>query len=410
MAEPKPRAIVLYHFMYPDDVVSGRIFDGFCAGLVQRGWEVEAWPSNRNCRNERLKYSLGDEAGGVRMRRVWRPPFRQAGGFGRIANSMWMICAWTVRLLVLRNVDNTVVVVGSDPVLAVLVAALAGRIRPRLKIAHWCFDLYPEAAVADGLLAADSLLTSLLKRLLRPAYSSCRIVADIGADMRRRLECYVAGKRFVTLTPWAVVEPESPGRANDDRRVRMFGKATIGILYSGSYGRAHCAARLLELARRMRNDPVCFSFAVRGNRVDELMSLVTPEDSNVRFLDFTDENNLAEHLAAADIHVASLRPEWTGLVVPSKFFGSLAVGRPVIFEGSTDSSIAGWITQFGVGWVLDGADSDDRTADALRGFVTDRTTLPMLQKKCWDTYRANFRQSIVMDSWDRELRGLLNNA
>jgi len=47
-----------------------------------------------------------------------------------------------------------------------------------------------------------------------------------------------------------------------------------------------------------------------------------------------------------------LSPSYTGAVVPSKFFGALAAGRPVLFEGSVDCSIARWIKEHRIGWVL----------------------------------------------------------
>ena len=53
------------------------------------------------------------------------------------------------------------------------------------------------------------------------------------------------------------------------------------------------------------------------------------------------------------------------MVVPSKFFGSLAAGRPVVFAGGPDSAIAGWIREFGVGWVLT-ADNVAEVAAELR--------------------------------------------
>jgi hypothetical protein len=47
-----------------------------------------------------------------------------------------------------------------------------------------------------------------------------------------------------------------------------------------------------------------------------------------------------------------LRKEWTGTVVPSKFFGALAIGQPVLFVGSRESSVARIIEEHGVGWLI----------------------------------------------------------
>ena len=49
----KPRIAILYHYMYPDDVVSAIHFDGLAQDLAANGWEVEALPCNRGCHDEK---------------------------------------------------------------------------------------------------------------------------------------------------------------------------------------------------------------------------------------------------------------------------------------------------------------------------------------------------------------------
>ena len=101
--------------------------------------------------------------------------------------------------------------------------------------------------------------------------------------------------------------------------------------------------------------------------------------------------------------MASLRPSWTGVVVPSKFFGSLAAGRPVLFAGSRETAIAQWISEYGVGWVLD-RDTLLRIAQELRWLARAKERLRAFQRRCYDAYHAEFSLCRTMDSWDRELR------
>lgn len=49
---------------------------------------------------------------------------------------------------------------------------------------------------------------------------------------------------------------------------------------------------------------------------------------------------LGESLAAADLHLITMRPGFAGLIVPSKIYGILAVGRPAVFVGPGDSEVA----------------------------------------------------------------------
>ena len=92
--------------------------------------------------------------------------------------------------------------------------------------------------------------------------------------------------------------------------------------------------------------------------MDALKSAVKESGAPISFAPFASEDQLQARLSAADVHIVTLHHGWTGTVVPSKFFGALAMGRPVLFIGAADSAIARWIEQFGVGWVLSSASLD----------------------------------------------------
>ncbi len=400
-----PRVTVLYHYMHPDDVVSARHLDGLCEGLAARGWEVVAMPSNRGCRDESRSYPARERWNGVDFRRVWRPALRQASGAGRLANAAWMIGAWSLFAAAARA-PSEVVLVGTDPVMSVAVAPILARLRPSVRVAHWAYDLYPEAAVADGLLDAGSAPARALGAVARAGYRACDLVADIGPCMRERLHAYGHTAREITLPPWALSEPARPLESPADVRRELFGDAALGLLYSGSFGRAHSYAEILALARRLRGAPIRFCFAVRGNRADELRRAVGPDDTNVSFAGFCEEAELERRLGAADVHLASLRPEWSGVVVPSKFFGSLAAGRPVIFAGPEGSALARWIVEHDIGWVLS-PDRLDDVAAALRALAHDREKLGRLWARCHAVYEAKFSRTRTLDRWDAALRGLL---
>jgi glycosyltransferase involved in cell wall biosynthesis len=407
MASARPRLAALYHYFHPDDVVSARHFSDFCQELVARGWQVEALPCTASCRDEKKAYRRLEEWRGVSIRRVWRPGFRQASPWGRMLNAAWMILAWSLVMAGRRTGTRPdVLIIGTDPVLSVLVSLAVKRFRPAVRVVHWCYDLYPEAATAEGILSEESLAVRSLKRLLREAYRTCDLVVDLGSCMRTRLEAYEHGCRKATLVPWALSEPPDILRPDHGVRAELFGNAALGLLYSGNFGRAHCYEEFLELARLLRDEKIRFCFGVRGNRASELQAAVRDADGNVRLAGFAPESELARRLAAADIHLVSLRPDWTGVVVPSKFFGSLAAGRPVIFAGSRDAAVAQWIEAYGVGWVLDRS-SRDKVARDLRHLASRREELTMLQRRCHDVYHAHFSRRRIMDRWDLELRTLL---
>jgi hypothetical protein len=228
MGATRPRLAALYHYFHPDDVVSARHFSEFCRELVARGWQVEAISCNVGCRDERRIYPRAEEWNGVSIRRLWRPRFRQASTLGRMLNAAWMLIAWSTTIVGRRNGTRPdVLVIGTDPVLSVLVGWVVKRLRSTTRVVHWCFDLYPEAATAEGILQENAWSVRLLKQVLRVAYGACDLVADLGGCMRTRLEVYGHTCRKVTLVPWALSEPEDVLPSDPGTRQQLFGKAAI---------------------------------------------------------------------------------------------------------------------------------------------------------------------------------------
>jgi glycosyltransferase involved in cell wall biosynthesis len=231
------------------------------------------------------------------------------------------------------------------------------------------------------------------------------LLADLGDCMSRRLAEYGSSASRVRLWPWAIAEPSAVPEIDRVQREAVFGQSRLAILYSGNFGRAHSFTELLTIAREMRDVDAHFSFGIRGNRLAEVQRAITPEDHNVSVAPFAPAEELEARLSCADIHVVSLRPEWSGTVVPSKFFGALAAGRPVLFIGSEQCSIAQLIRQYGLGWVC-GAGEEGQMAQQLRILANDMSSLRALQERCHRVYRTYFSRQVVLDAFDKDLRNL----
>ena len=398
-----PTVLVMYHYLYPDEVVSSIHLTDLCTGLAAKGWRVIGSSCNRGARDESKVYRPCSWKG-VEFRKSWRPNLRQASAIGRLANAVWMIGAWSLTALN-PSIRPDVVIIGTDPVLSPLVALVWRTFRPKVKIAHWCFDLYPEAAVAAGIMAEESLLVRGIKKMLRGAYRRFDLIADIGECMRGLLQKYGSKARQLTITPWALTEPAEPAPIDLAERQELFGEVSIGLLYSGTFGRAHSWHGVPELAEELRQAGGKIAFSVQGNAVDELRHAVAASGAAISFHGFAPSHLLARRLCAADVHIVSLREEWTGTVVPSKFFGALAIGRPVLFLGSRGSAIARWIEEFNVGWVLDGSNNNAIVQKMVEELSAAEKKV-LLFKRCHAAYFQSFSLAKGLERWDRGLRGL----
>jgi colanic acid biosynthesis glycosyl transferase WcaI len=395
----RPRLLVLYHFFHPDPVVSARIFSDLAEEQTRRGWEVTVLTCNRSHADSAVRYAADETWNGVRIHRVFRPAWSQKHPVPRLGNSAWLLSAWLLRSRQLGDFDA--IVIGSDPSFAAALAIPLRALRPRTPIFHWCLDVFPDAGEAEWT-GATRLLSPPARAVMSAAYRSCDVVVDLGPCMRRRLERYGGSPRRETLTPWALVEPETPAEPDPAVRREIFGaRSRLGLLYAGSISRSHDFESLLRLARACRaraGDEISLCFACTGTSLPALKAAVRTDDTNVRFAPFTDEATLQRRLEAADFHLGSLRPEFTGIVVPSKFFAALAVARPFIFAGAADAGIAQWIREYGVGMTLLPGQVD-QVADRLAALRDDPAGIRAGRQTALETYRRHFSKRLVNDRW-----------
>jgi colanic acid biosynthesis glycosyl transferase WcaI len=406
MSRAKPSIAVLYHFFPPDDIQSAMLFGELSSDLASRGWQVSAHPCIWSSNDQGTRFASNEDWQGVSVSRIWRPKLRQASDIGRFVNAAWMIARWSLLAITMRPHPD-ILIVGTDPILSLSVARIWKLFSPGTRVVHWCHDTYPEAAVAAGLLPQRGLLTHLFTSLMGSAYRSCALIADLGPCMRNVLLKYPSPAKRETIVPWAFEEPEAPLPMAAAERLAVFGKTPLALLYSGSFGRAHSYQELLDLAEWLQPSGARLVFSVRGKREEELKKAVQESDAGIAFVPFAPSDRLQDRLACADIHVVTLRSDWTGMVVPSKFFGALAAGRPILFVGSPASSLAQWIHEFAIGWVLTG-ENLHQVGEQLLSYIASPDEIQAMHQRCFAVYREFFSRSSQIEKFDQALRSLMD--
>src|SRR5262249_46655235 len=120
--------------------------------------------------------------------------------------------------------------------------------------------------------------------------------------------------------------------------------------------------------------------------------------TNIRFLPFFPAAKIPSVLAAADLHVITIKRGLEGVVVPSKLYGILAAGRPILVVApqETDAATLGAGRGFGVS-----ADPDkpEQVVSVVRQLLKDPGRLKSMSAAAQATVRdydradeiANFR-------------------
>jgi glycosyltransferase involved in cell wall biosynthesis len=259
-------------------------------------------------------------------------------------------------------------------------------------LVNWLQDLFPEIARELGVGLAAPPLGPVLAWLRDRSLRRAAINVVVGRRMAERLEDRgLARKRLTVIPNWADDTAITPLAHTDNPLRAEWGLADAFVVgYSGNLGRAHEYDTLIEAADRLRDrDDILFLFIGSGHHQRDLETAVRRRGlANVRFQPYQPREELRRSLGVADVHWISLRPELEGLMVPSKFYGIAAAGRPILMVGDPNGEIGRIICQHDCGVAVPIGDADmlattilDLAADPARCVEMGRRARAMLDEK-----------------------------
>ena len=176
------------------------------------------------------------------------------------------------------------------------------------------------------------------------------------------------------------------------------------VAYSGNMGRVHDFDTLLAACERLRAAAdVRFLFIGDGYHRRRLEQEVRRRDLlNVTFQPYQARDRLGESLGVADAHIVSLLPALEGLVVPSKFYGIAAAGRPAIFVGDPEGEIARILRDNHCGLVVAVGDGKG-LADAILALRDKPALRAEMGANARAAFEARYDRAHAMTLWESAL-------
>ena len=102
------------------------------------------------------------------------------------------------------------------------------------------------------------------------------------------------------------------------------------------------------------------------------------------------------------MHLVSLRPELEGLIVPSKFYGVCAAGRPTIFIGDGDGEVARLIARHQCGRTVAAGDGA-ALGQIIHELAADCTLCRLMGRRARQAFEGEFDRSIAVGRWEELL-------
>jgi lipopolysaccharide/colanic/teichoic acid biosynthesis glycosyltransferase len=275
----------------------------------------------------------------------------------------------------------------------------------------WCQDVYPEVAVRLGILRERSGFAGFLKRLSRWALRSSDGVIAVGEGMSDLLQRRgVDPEKIRVIHNWADGEHIRPVLPEANRFLDKHGlRNKFIVLYSGNMGLANSFETVLAAAERLKNyEEILFLFIGGGKRQREL-GKGSVGRSNIKFLPFQAEDDLAFSLSGGDLHLVTLRAGLEGLIVPSKLYGALAAGRPVLYVGPAESEAARVVEEAQCGYTIAPEDVDG-FCRAVMELYREPERRRLFGDRARKVFESRFDRSGATRRFGLTLRGLIENV
>jgi glycosyltransferase involved in cell wall biosynthesis len=136
------------------------------------------------------------------------------------------------------------------------------------------------------------------------------------------------------------------------------------LVHAGNLGFYGAWDTLIAAARRLEHDGIGLVFVGDGAQRGQIETAAAGI-KNVRVLPFFPANKIPSVLAAGDAHMITIRRGLEGVVVPSKLYGILAAGRPIVAVAPAESDAASLTTRIGCGVTADPDNAEDVAAKIL---------------------------------------------
>ncbi len=263
--------------------------------------------------------------------------------------SNWRARAWWTAKTNLRLIGrlrrelaraDEILFTGSPPFLVHLLVplrALLGGARRR-RLTYRITDFHPECLMAElGRVPAPLGAFHRLTVALRRRVDGFEV---LGEDGRRRLLALglPAERILLKRDPSPVAVP--PGTAPLPPPAELAGHRLL--LYSGNFGVAHDDRTFIEgyrLHHERGSGRMALWLNATGAKADAVEAALRAAGLPVHRSRPLPLAALPRLLVTADAHLITLRDEFVGYVLPSKVYGCIESGRPVLYVGSAGSDV-----------------------------------------------------------------------
>ncbi|WP_163182728.1 glycosyltransferase family 4 protein [Neobacillus sedimentimangrovi] len=362
----KKKLLIYAHYYHPDVASTGQILKELAEGM-RHEFDITVIcvvPSYTGIvpAEYKTKKFYKEEINGVKIVRIRVPEFTKSNKMSRIKNILSYFFGALVTTFKVGKIDY-VFSISQPPILGGLIGVW-GKMIKNAKYIYNIQDFNPEQIMAVGY----SKNQLILKAMMMFDKFSCKCadkVIVVGRDMIETLKGRFKDKKIpkhVFINNW-IDENKIYPLESDNEKVLAFKKRyglndKFVIMYSGNIGLYYDLENLMKVIKKFKDkEEVVFAFVGEGSVRDKL--ILYKENNkldNVVFIPYQEKADLLYSLNAGDIHWVVNAKGIRGVSVPSKLYGVMAAGKPVLGVLEKGSEARLIIEETGCGYVTEPGD------------------------------------------------------
>lgn len=397
----RPRLLVFNQYYWPGIEATARLLADLCGGLARdydvtvvtgllRG--VEAPPG-------RSRYQ------DVTIIRVASTSFDRRRLFLRGVNYVTYLVQ-SLRTGLAQERPDVVICMTDPPVIANIASLVARRFRAPLVVISQ--DVFPEVAIQLSRLQNPALI-KMLEAAIRAYLKRADVVVAIGETMSKRLQDKGAPRSRLRVIPnWVNASELHPMPRDNEWAEEHDLAGRFVVMHSGNVGHAQNLDALVRASTFLRDlEDLRIVIIGTGARHHEIVALAKTLDAeHVVFLPYQPRERLAATLSTGDLHFVGLAPGLSGYVVPSRLYGVLSVGRPVLASADRDSETAMLVDRIGCGVVVPPS-RPELVTDVIRAAYDGELALDEMGRRAREYALSEATREIAHDRYRAVLEELV---
>ena len=401
----RPRLLVLNQYYWPGVEATAHLLTELCEALADE-YDVTVITGRLREHEQDPDY---EQRGGVEIVRVHSASFDRTHLLQRGINYFTYLARALRRGLFKVERPDVVLCMTDPPMVGNVGVAVARRYRVPLVVVSQ--DVFPEIAVEVRRLESRTLV-ALLRMLTRAYLRRADRVVAIGETMRRRLEVKGVGPERLRVIPnWVDTSAIRPEPRHNPWSLEHGLDGCFVVMHSGNVGHAQDLDTLIRAATTLRDlERLAVVLVGFGARHAEYVRLARRLGADrVFFHEYQPREVLPQSLSSADLHFVGLAPGLSGFVVPSRVYGILAAGRPVLVSADEESETAQLVREAKCGIVV-APGRPDLVAAAIRAAAAGEYDLEGMGRRGRAWVEANADKAVAVGRYRAVLGELLPPA